>query len=78
MAALVAGLSAADAAREHGVSVGAVKGWLRHGRADPGSRYGPFAREVDAARAARESPERDGLVGEREVLELLSSAARAG
>ena len=77
MAALVAGVSAADAAREHGVSLGTVKGWLRGGRADPGSRYGWFAREVDAARVARESPERGGLVDEREVLEL-SVVGRAG
>lgn len=76
--ALVAGASAADAARAHGVSQGAVKGWLARGREDPGSRYGSFACEVDAARAGRRLSTRRGLVGERETLELLGAAARAG
>jgi transposase-like protein len=77
--ALVSGVSIADAAREHDVSVGTVKGWLRRGRDDPGSRYGPFARAVDEAMAERAMPPAPELPADEAELRLLASkAARSG
>jgi transposase-like protein len=77
--ALVAGVSIADAAREHGVSPGTVKGWLRRGRDDPGSRYGPFARTVDEAMTERSLPPECDLPADEAELRLLASrAARNG
>jgi integrase len=77
--ALVAGVSIADAAREHGVSPGTVKGWLRRGRDDPVSRYGPFAPAVDEAMAERELPPASELPADEAELRLFASrAAGAG
>ncbi len=77
LAALTAGVSIADAAGEAAVNVGTVKAWLRRGRADPSSKYGPFAREVAARRAERELPE-DLPLDERELRRVVSRAARKG
>lgn len=77
--ALVAGVSIPDAARAQAVSDRTVKGWLRRGRDDPGSRYGPFAAEADARRRARELPPNDALPADRgELLMVASRAARKG
>jgi transposase-like protein len=77
--ALVAGLSIADGARAHGVSAGTVKGWLRRGREDPGSRYGPFAEAVDQAQAARRlPPPGERPLDEAELRIVVSRAAREG
>jgi hypothetical protein len=77
--ALVAGVSGADAARQHGIASRTIDRWLERGRQDPDSKYGPFAQAVDRARAERELPP----TGQRpadplELKVLISKAARKG
>jgi transposase-like protein len=77
--ALVAGVSVADTARQHGIASRTIDRWLARGRRDPESKYGPFAEAVDRARADRELPP----PGERpadpaELRLLISKAARKG
>lgn len=77
LAALLAGLSEADAARQHGVAVRTVQRWLERGREDPDSAYGSFARAVDGARADRALPD-ELPADEGELLLVASRAARKG
>jgi len=52
LVSLLAGVSAADAAVEHGVTERTIARWLQRGREHPDGPYGDFAHAVDAARAA--------------------------
>jgi hypothetical protein len=76
---LVAGVSVADAARQHQVASRTIERWLSKGRLDPECRYGPFAEAVDRARAARALPPPDERPADPAELRLLVSiAARIG
>ena len=71
------GASLADAALASGVRPDTARSWLKRGRAEDAGPYASFAAAVDKARAAAR-PGRGSVPDEREVLELLSRAARAG
>jgi transposase len=76
---LLAGLSEADAAANHGVSERTIQRWLQRGRDDPTGRYGEFATAVDRARLERELPPEDERpVDEDELLLLASRFGRKG
>lgn len=78
-AALVAGLSIDDAAREHHVSPRTINRWLARGRSDPDGPYGAFARAVDTARADRALPPMDERpLDAAELRVLVARAARKG
>jgi transposase-like protein len=77
--ALVAGVSVADAARQHRIASRTIDRWLARGREDPDSKYGPFAEAVDKARAERELPPAGQRPADPAELRLLiSKAARNG
>jgi transposase-like protein len=77
--ALVAGVSVADAARQHRIASRTIDRWLARGREDPESKYGPFAAAVDKARAERELPPPGQRPADPAELRLLiSKAARIG
>ena len=79
LAAIKAGATLPDAAREAGVSHPTIRGWVTRGHKDPTSKYGGFAAGVDAALTKRKLPENTDLPADREeLLVLVSRAARAG
>lgn len=80
LAALLMGVSVADAARAHEVGERTIESWLAKGRRDPDGRYGDFARQVDAAREERRLPTGDAPdeLTEEEIRQLLTVRARAG
>lgn len=78
MAALRAGASRVDAAREAGIASRTIDRWVARGRRDPDSTYGPFAAEVDRLREARQVPSSDEPVDDAEVQLHLSRAIRNG
>ena len=76
---LLAGLSEADAALNHGLSERTIRRWLQKGRVDPDGQYGEFAELVDRARVDRELPPSDERpVDEEELLLLVSRLGRRG
>jgi transposase-like protein len=78
VAAVKAGASLSDAAREHDVAERTVKGWLTKGRKDSGSRYANFAFVIDLIRELRDEPQPDEPVDDAEVQLHLSRAIRNG
>ena len=70
-----AGVSLADAARFAGVAPRTLRGWLRNGRRDPTSSYGPFARAIDDARARTAA---GGTMDAGELRAVVGRAARHG
>jgi hypothetical protein len=76
LASLLAGVSVADAAVEHGVAARTIERWLAKGRENPDSKYGPFARAVDEQRAEREVP--TGAMDGAEFRQAIDTAVRKG
>lgn len=77
LGSLLAGASAADAARQHGVSSRTVERWVQKGRLDSAGRYGAFAAAVDARRALEPEEDFEPVTADELAL-LVSKAARAG
>ena len=79
-AAVKAGCSIEDAARQADRPVASVRRWLSEGRKRPEGKHGEFARAVDEARGERKSAERalDGPLSREEAELLLAKAARKG
>ena len=53
LAALVAGVSGEDAARQHGIASRTIDRWLARGREDRDSKYGPSSRRLLARGTSR-------------------------
>lgn len=77
LASIRAGASISDASRHVGYSPRTIEKWLAAGRRDPDSKHGPFARQVEQIRAARQVSDREPL-DEAELLTIASEAARKG
>jgi transposase-like protein len=77
LAALLAGATVEDAAREHGVGPRTVARWLARGREEPGSRFGGFTIAYDAAQERRRGVGRGRMTSE-EFHDHLDQAVRAG
>ena len=76
---LLAGVSEADVAVNHGLSERTIKRWLAKGRANPDGPYGEFAELVDRAHIDRELPPDDERpIDEEELLLLVSRLGRKG
>lgn len=77
-AAIEAGASLADAAREAGCSPRTVERWLARGRADLHGPYGPFTDAVDYARGMQDLEDARETLDPDEHKALVTKAARAG
>lgn len=73
---LLAGVSVADAAVEHGVAARTIERWLSKGRENPDGKYGAFAAAVDEQRAEREVP--TGAMTGAEFRQSIDNAVRKG
>ncbi len=79
LAAVEAGCSLRDAAREAGVAPRTVKRWLARGRREQAGAHQEFTEAVEKVWAARELPASDDPpMGDGELRVAVSEAARAG
>ena len=74
--AVRAGQTLDAAAAQAGISVNTARTWARRGRKDPDSRWGEFARALDAAREANKAD--PSLMDWSEFERHLSKAIRGG
>jgi hypothetical protein len=74
--AVRAGATLDAASKQAGVSVATVRGWAQKGRKEPDGRFGVFARDLDAARAAASPAQVD--MDWPEFEECLAKAIRGG
>jgi len=74
--AVRAGQTLDAAAAQAGISVNTARTWARRGRKDPDSRWGEFARALDAAREANKAD--PSLMDWAEFERHLSKAIRGG
>jgi len=78
LAAVEAGCSLADAARQAGVAERTVKRWLARGRREQAGAHQEFTEAVEKVWAARELPSSDEPMDGHELRVSVSEAARAG
>jgi hypothetical protein len=71
-----AGVSLSDACRALELREATVKGWLTKGRREESGDYADFVAAVEEARQAAE--QRPGPMDESELIEVVSTRARAG